>query len=101
MTLRRCPVRVLTCSDALRRVAACAIVAAVTVHSTAARAAPDAEFAVRWDPAEGGPAALDAVLNRLGLQQGAARQMVVQYFSVPQPPELPAGFAAIARERAS
>jgi len=67
----------------------------------AAHAASDAEFAVRWDPDEGGPAALDAVLDRLSLPPGQAKQMVVQYFSVPQPPELPAGFTAIARERAS
>ena len=101
MTLRRCGVRAWICSTARRRAATSAFVAALTVHATAAHTAPDAEFAVRWDPAEGGPATLDAVLNRLSLPQGAAKQMVVQYFSVPQPPELPAGFAAIARERAS
>src|SRR5262245_2465014 len=81
------------------RAASAAFVVAIAASVTAARAAPDAEYALRWDPADGGPTTIEAVLSLLGLQPGSAKRMVVQYYAVPQPPELPAGFAAIARER--
>jgi len=75
--------------------------AALALQGACARAAPAAEYALRWDPADGGPATIEAVLSLLALQRGKAKQLVVQYYAVPQPPELPAGFAAIARERTS
>ncbi len=69
--------------------------------SAASLAAADAEFAIRWDPTEGGPQTAKAVLSALGLEPGAETDFVVRYFTVAQPSHLPDGFAAIARERTS
>ena len=73
--------------------------AAWLLLTAVAHAADKAEYAVRWDPAQGGPNTLDAVLIVLKEPGGKPKNSVVQYFSVPQPSKLPDGFAAIVRER--
>lgn len=64
-------------------------------------AAAAAEFSIRWDPAEGGPATVNESLSALGLKAAGPDTFVVQYFTVNQPQDAPAGFKAIARERRS
>jgi len=86
--------------DAMRRGAARAVLVvmvAALAGPMRAQAARDAEYALRWDPAAGGPATIEAVLLALHLEPGKARQMEVQYFAVPQPAGLPEGFAAARR----
>lgn len=65
----------------------------------AALAASGAEFAIRWDPSEGGPRTFEEVVALLDLPRGKQKSFAVRYFSVAQPPDAPAGTRAIARER--
>src|SRR5437868_11477612 len=65
----------------------------------AALAADGAEFAVRWDPSEGGPRSMEEVVALLALPHGKRKAFTVRYFSVVQPTDLPPGTRAIARER--
>jgi hypothetical protein len=74
--------------------------AAWLLLTAAVHAADKAEYAVRWDPSQGGPNTIDAVVAVLKERGGKPKAFVVQYFSVPQPSKLPDGFAAIVRERA-
>ena len=60
----------------------------------ASLAAADAEFAIRWNPDEGGPQTATEVLAALGLEPGAESDFEVRYFKLAQPAQLPAGFAA-------
>jgi hypothetical protein len=83
--------------ELLRYLAAATLLGA----SAASMAAADAEFAIRWDPAEGGPQNAQEVLAALGVKSGKEKDFVVRYFTVAQPNHLPQGFAAIARERTS
>lgn len=86
----------------LRAVASVACAAAWLLAGASASAKEDAaEFAVRWDPAAGGPRTVEEVANALGLQGGSTRQFVVRYFAVKVPPGTPEGATAIARERLS
>ena len=62
-------------------------------------AAPDAEFAVRWDPRQGGPATPADALRELRLQASAPSHFEVQYFEFSAPAGLPAGFDPILRKR--
>jgi len=64
-------------------------------------AAPDAEFAVRWDPRQGGPATPADALRELRLKASAPRYFEVQYFDFSVPAGLPAGFDPILRKRLS
>ena len=59
----------------------------------------DAEFAIRWDPTEGGLQTADEVLKALGLKRGKEKDFVVQYFTVNQPSSSAGEYKAIARER--
>jgi len=62
-------------------------------------AAMDAEFAVRWDPKQGGPATPQDALRELHLKAGKPRQFEVQYFEFTPPADVPAGFDPILRKR--
>jgi hypothetical protein len=77
------------------------LAAACLLAASAAQAAADAEFAIRWDPAEGGPATIEAVAEALRLPEGKRKSFEVRYFSVKQPADAPPGASAIARERLS
>ena len=65
----------------------------------AGAAAQDAEFAVRWDPRQGGPATPQDALRELRLKASAPSHFEVQYFEFTPPAGLPAGFDAILRKR--
>ena len=67
----------------------------------AAIAADDAEYALRWEPAEGGPRSVEEVAALLGLPAGRQKQFEVRYFTVAQPSGLPPGASIIVRERSS
>lgn len=62
-------------------------------------AAPRVEFAVRWDPAQGGPQDAAAALHALGLRPGKRTGYEVQYFRIAAPEGVPAGFDPIMRKR--
>jgi hypothetical protein len=64
-------------------------------------AAQDAEFAVRWDPRQGGPATPQDALRELRLKASAPSHFEIQYFGFEPPAGLPAGFDAILRKRLS
>jgi hypothetical protein len=64
-------------------------------------AVQDAEFAVRWDPRQGGPATPQDALRELRLKASAPSRFEVQYFEFTAPAGLPAGFDAILRKRLS
>lgn len=64
-------------------------------------AAMDAEFAVRWDPKQGGPASPQDALRELRLKAGKPQHFEVQYFDFTPPAGLPAGFDPILRKRIS
>jgi hypothetical protein len=62
--------------------------------------APDrAEFAVRWDPAEGGPANAAEVFALLDLPARDGAEYEVRYFDLGPPEGAPAGAAVILRQR--
>ena len=58
-----------------------------------------AEFSFRWDPAQGGPASPEAVLQALGHKPGKSSSFEVQYFDIDTPADAPPGFEAIMRKR--
>lgn len=66
--------------------------------STAA-AAENAEYAVRWNPATGGPSSTAEVLSLLGLTAEKDKSYDVRYFEVKSLPGFPLTYKAIARER--
>lgn len=67
--------------------------------SATASIADNAEFAMRWDPSEGGPQSAQGVAAALGLKSGKESEFAVQYYAVNQPRSAADGFRAIARER--
>lgn len=78
------------------------VAAALLAALPAARAdAADAEFAVRWDPRQGGPATPQQTLRALKLEAGAPRRFEVRYFDFQPPADVPPGFDAILRQRVS
>jgi hypothetical protein len=86
---------VLTCRSV--RVASLALAAATA--GPAFGAAQDAEFAVRWDPRQGGPATPADALRELRLKASAPSYFEVQYFDFAVPAGVPAGFEPILRKR--
>jgi hypothetical protein len=78
-----------------------------TLALAAAAAAPavavtaNAEFAVRWDPRQGGPATPADALRGLGLQAAAPSHFEIRYFDFSAPADVPPGFDAILRKRVS
>jgi hypothetical protein len=59
----------------------------------------DAEFAVRWDPRQGGPATPQEALHGLRLEASAPSRFEIQYFEFTPPSGVPPGFDAILRKR--
>jgi hypothetical protein len=77
-----------------------ALTAALAVPSLpAGAAAAHAEFAVRWDPRQGGPATPQDALRELRLKASAPSRFEIQYFEFTPPDGLPPGFDAILRKR--
>jgi hypothetical protein len=77
------------------------LLAAALACSALPCVAQDAEFALRWDPRQGGPATPQQALHGLGLQPSKPRRFEVQYFEFTPPAGVPAGFDAILRRRVS
>ena len=77
------------------------VAAAALAPPSAQSAAMDAEFALRWDPRQGGPATPQQALHELGLKAGKSSRFEVNYFDFTPPDGLPAGFDPILRERIS
>jgi hypothetical protein len=63
--------------------------------------AASAEYAIRWDPRDGGPGTIDEVAALLQVSSGKRKpkEFVVRYFALKQPKALPDGASVIARER--
>jgi hypothetical protein len=85
----------------VRMAADAALVCGLLLGAATARAAADAEFAVRWDPRQGGPATPEDTLRELRLEADGRSRFDVQYFDVTPPAGLPAGFTPILRQRSS
>lgn len=62
-------------------------------------AALDAEYAVRWEEAQGGPKGLAEIASLLGLKDYKEQMATVAFFAVKQCSAVPEGFKLIARER--
>jgi hypothetical protein len=78
----------------------CVLIAAYCAIMPAALAAPAAaEFAIRWNARDGGPASGEAALAALGIRVPRASTFHVDYFDLPANTSVPAGFAAILRRR--
>ena len=60
-----------------------------------------AEYAVRWDPTQGGPANARELLAFLGASGGGGHVYEVRYFDLPRPESAPAGATPILRLRAA
>jgi len=58
-----------------------------------------AEYAVRWDPSQGGPANVRELLDFLGASEGGGHAYEVRYFDLPRPEGAPAGATPILRLR--
>lgn len=58
-----------------------------------------AEYALRWDPHEGGPSTAEAALTLLGVKVGVPEHYEVRYYHVPPPSSAPAHATVILRER--
>jgi len=81
---------------------ACLLVLAAALAALPAHAAAmDAEFALRWDPKQGGPATPHDALRELHLKAGKPRRFEVQYFEFTPPADVPPGFEPILRKRIS
>lgn len=65
----------------------------------AGREPKGAEYAVRWNPAEGGPATPAEALAFLGARTSAGGECAVRYFDFAAPAGAPAGTTAILRQR--
>lgn len=65
-----------------------------------AAAAGHAEFAMRWNPADGGPASVEQIAQVLQVPaDGTREKFEVRYFSLARTPDTPDGALVIVRER--
>jgi len=84
---------------ALKRALAAAAWLLCCLAACIVRAEPAAEFVLLWDPSQGGPQSAGAALDALRLSADDTDRYEVRYFEVAAPPDVPPGFAVIARER--
>jgi len=75
------------------------LAAALVPLAGVAAASGHVEYAVRWDPAQGGPADVRALLDLLGASDEAGHAYDVRYFDFPVPAGAPAGATPILRLR--
>ena len=85
--------------SALRGLAFAALASRAAV-APAAEEPRKAEYAVRWNPAEGGLKTADAVLALLGSSGARGNAWEIRYFDLPRPDSAPPGSAVILRRRA-
>lgn len=93
------PLRKRPAASGLPMVLATAAALVVPMLPAPAWAAEAAEFAIRWDPAAGGPKSLDEVLAILKVQDPKKKSFKVRYLSVQSALKVPAGYSVIGRER--
>jgi hypothetical protein len=74
-------------------------VLATIASSSVFGANDDAEYAIRWNPLQGGPPSAHEALKLLQLSPTDSDAFVVEYFDVLLPDDAPAGFDAVARQR--
>jgi hypothetical protein len=74
-----------------------ALGAATTIAAGAEPA--DAEYAIRWNARDGGPASLNETLLLLKTHATRPRRFKVDYYDLPPSPTTPAGFSVILRRR--
>ncbi|MEO8936967.1 MAG: hypothetical protein ABI277_19060 [Burkholderiaceae bacterium] len=74
------------------------LIAILMAATGPALAQPDAEYAIRWSPKEGGPADLDSASGLLRVD-GKASNYTIGYYEITGFAGGPAGFAPILRER--
>jgi hypothetical protein len=86
-----------------RRMEVVLLFLAAACHGAAGAGSPpspeNAEFAMRWDPADGGPKSPEEVLTILGVPLPSAERYDVRYYDLPAPASAPAGATPILRER--
>lgn len=58
-----------------------------------------AEYAIRWNAADGGPATAEAALAALGLEARITEEVTVEYLRIQRPHDAPEHFTATLRER--
>jgi hypothetical protein len=78
------------------------VIAAATACVAPAAALPPvagAEYAIRWNPRNGGPATAGYTLALLKLRAKHTDRFSVDYYDVPPSPTVPPGFATILRQR--
>jgi hypothetical protein len=79
-----------------RVLAAILLPAGLLAAAGAALAAHPAEFALRWNPADGGPQSAEEVVAALGLEGGKPKSYEVRYFALSQPAGAGEGQSAVA-----
>jgi len=84
-----------------RRMTRDALLLTLVACSPSTRAAEPhkAEYATRWDPAQGGPRSASEVSEALGLPAATETEYDVQYYDAPPPASAPANAVTIVRER--
>jgi hypothetical protein len=71
-----------------------------TCAATAMAASPSkAEYAIRWDPSDGGPKSSDEILKVLNDEASDDDDYEIQYFDLETPPKPPTEATAILRQR--
>ncbi len=86
----------------LRPLHAIAGICAACVIAVAFAAPTGAEYALRWDPAAGGPATLEAAWAALGLAAPAEKDketFSIRYYEIAPVQPVPSGYRAILRRR--
>jgi|SRR5262245_7457598 len=85
------------------RLSSVAAIIALTEGFCGLSLAVDAEYAIRWNPAEGGPKSVEETLEALGDESANRVQtFTVQYFDVRTPPsDAPQGAKTILRRRST
>ena len=87
--------------DKAQRIGVALAVATMLAPNAAPAAQLDAEYAVRWDPRQGGPATPEQALRELRLEPSESSRSEVQFFDFTAPAGVPPGFDTILRKRIS
>jgi len=79
--------------------AACFSVLAGPAADAAAAEPADAEYAIRWNARDGGPASLNETLRILQTRATRVRRFKIDYYDLPSTTTTPQGFSVILRRR--
>jgi hypothetical protein len=72
---------------------------AASGHVGASSEPSGVEYALRWNPQDGGPGTAEAVFRLLGMTAGIPEHYEVRYYDLPKPVSAPAHATVILRER--